>query len=268
MDDLKELARPCGVHLMECSGNVEAGRFGLLSAAEWGGVPVSTLLERRGIGARMRVLVSGFDTYTSSSANSMPGASWIFSHEDLAVARAFLATTMNSQPLSRDHGAPVRLVVPGWYGCCCIKWVNEIALVEDGAAATGQMQEFASRTHQAGIPSLAREFQPAVIDPAAMPVRVEKWLAKGKIQYRVAGILWGAPVRVNRLEIQFKPGGTFVPVTELLQRNEDAWRFWTHTWSPTEPGRYTIRLRLADPRIRTRRLDSGHYNRSVVISEI
>src|SRR5215831_4848666 len=81
MDDLKELARPCGVHLMECSGNVEAGRFGLLSAAEWGGVPVSTLLERRGIGARMRVLVSGFDTYTSSSANSMPGASWIFSHE-------------------------------------------------------------------------------------------------------------------------------------------------------------------------------------------
>jgi DMSO/TMAO reductase YedYZ molybdopterin-dependent catalytic subunit len=175
---------------------------------------------------------------------------------------------MNGQLLLRDHGAPVRLVVPGWYGCCCIKWVNEIAMVEDGAAATGQMQEFASRTHQAGVPALAREFAPAVIDAAAMPVRIEKWLVAGKVQYRVVGILWGAKDRVHRLEIQFKPGGKFVPVSELSKTNEDAWSFWTHTWAPAQPGRYTIRLRVADPHVRTRRLDSGHYDRSLAISEI
>src|SRR5262249_22404801 len=138
-----------------------------------------------------RVRISGFDRYPVKSEFSRPGASWIFTQEDIAAAGAFLATLMNSRPLTRDHGAPLRLVVPGWYGCCCIKWVNQIAFVADGSPATSQMREFASRTHQRRIPTLARDYQPAVIDPAAMPVRVEKWLVGGRVTYRVYGIIWG-----------------------------------------------------------------------------
>ena len=47
---------------------------------------------------------------------------------------------MNGAPLTRDHGFPVRLIVPGWYGCSCIKWVDRIELVADEAPATTQMQ--------------------------------------------------------------------------------------------------------------------------------
>ena len=136
---------------------------------------------------------------------SVPGASWIFSRDDLQ--RALLALRMNGAPLPRDHGFPVRLIVPGWYGCACIKWVNRIELVPDDAPATSQMREFASRTHQpfdasrrAGSPTaagpgppqaLARDYLPAVIDTAAMPVRVEKWVASGHVFYRIVGITWG-----------------------------------------------------------------------------
>src|SRR5438034_9585635 len=79
---------------------------------------------------------------------SIPGASWAFSPEQLEKAGAFLATELNGQPLPKDHGAPVRLVVPGWYGCTSIKWVNEITLVREEVEATSQMLEYAARTLQ------------------------------------------------------------------------------------------------------------------------
>src|SRR6185369_9127809 len=128
-----------------------------------------------------RVLVSDFDEYAApyDPAHSTPGASWIFSFEQLATA--FLATRMNGEALPEDHGAPVRLFVPGWYGCACIKWVNAIALVDDTAEATSQMQEYASRTGQTGVPALAKDYLPGVIDQAAMPVRVEQWRVEGKL---------------------------------------------------------------------------------------
>ena len=65
---------------------------------------------------------------------------------------------MNGKPLTKDHGAPIRLIVPGWYGCACIKWVNEITLVDDGAEATSQMQEFAGSTQEVGVPKLVRDY--------------------------------------------------------------------------------------------------------------
>jgi DMSO/TMAO reductase YedYZ molybdopterin-dependent catalytic subunit len=92
-----------------------------------------------------RVLVAGFDDHSQPSQASVAGASWIFTFEQLTRAGAFLATHMNGAPLALDHGAPVRLFVPGWYGCACIKWVNEIRLVGENEPATSQMQEFAAR---------------------------------------------------------------------------------------------------------------------------
>jgi DMSO/TMAO reductase YedYZ molybdopterin-dependent catalytic subunit len=269
MGDLHTMAQPRGVHLMECSGNGPFARFGMISVADWAGVPLMSLLERSGIKREARrVLVSGFDTYASKPATSIPGASWIFTLDEISSAQAFLATSMNGQPLTPNHGSPVRLVVPGWYGCVCIKWVNEIALVEDGATATSQMREFASRTHQAGVPVLARDYEPAVIDPAAMPVRIEKWLVAGKITYRVLGILWGISRPIHRLEIQFDPDQPFVPVTQLSQTREDSWSFWTYDWQPASPGRYSIRLRVQDLGVRTRRLDMNFYRRSVDITGV
>ncbi len=94
-----------------------------------------------------RVLVSGFDDHSQPSRSSVAGASWIFTFEQLEAAGAFLATEMNGKPLSPDHGFPVRLVVPRWYGCACIKWVNEILLVDEEAPVTSQMREFAGRGH-------------------------------------------------------------------------------------------------------------------------
>ena len=267
--DLRAQARSMGTHLMECAGNTREGRFGLISVADWTGISLTEVLQRiPSIPNGARILVSGFDRYASQSASSTPGASWIFSLDDIRATKAFLATGMDGQPLTRDHGAPVRLVVPGWYGCACIKWLNEICVVPDSTEITSQMQEFAFRTMQRGSPKLAREYQAPAIDQSAMVTRVEKWRVGERIRYRVAGIMWGGTTPVKRLEIRFSPEEGYVSVDEFQQSANDPWSFWSHSWSPTATGPYLIRLRVAEPAMQTRRLDMGFYVREVAISEI
>jgi DMSO/TMAO reductase YedYZ molybdopterin-dependent catalytic subunit len=269
IEELRQMERPMGLHLMECSGNARSAHFGMIGVAEWTGAPLAEIFERAKANPdAKRVLISGFDTYTTKSASSIAGASWVFTAEELKNAGAFLATKMNGSPLTRDHGAPTRLVVPGWYGCTCIKWVDEISFTDDSAAATSQMQEYASRTMQIGVPQLAREYKSATIEQAAMPIRIEKWAIDEKISYRVVGILWGGSVPVTNLQIRFNPEEDYVDVDNYQQKTNDPWSFWTHAWTPKHRGTYMIRLRVDDPRIIARRLEGGYYKRSVEIAEI
>ena len=277
---LESVGSASGRYLIECSGNSDQSTYGLMSTADWEGVPLGAVLDRvQASSASYRVLISGVDDEASRPVTSVPGASWIFSRGDLE--RAMLATRMNGAALPRDHGAPVRLIVPGWYGCACIKWVDRIELVADEAPATTQMREFAARTHQpfdslaieraltAGRPLPARDFIPAVIDTAAMPVRVEKWAIDGRVAYRIAGIIWGGSKPTNALSIRFRSGQSWVPVDDCpLPASTLTWSVWTHLWRPAAPGRYQIVLRVDDPSIRTRRLDIFFYVREIEIDEL
>jgi DMSO/TMAO reductase YedYZ molybdopterin-dependent catalytic subunit len=268
-EELRRMAGPRGLHLMECAGNTRSVHFGMISVANWTGTPLAEVLERaKAKPHAKRVLISGFDRYAAKSASSVPGASWVFTVEELTKAGAFLATEMNGSALTRDHGAPVRLVVPGWYGCTCIKWVNEITFTDEAVAATSQMQEYAARTMQSGVPRLARDFKPAIIEQAAMPIRVEKWAIDETIRYRVVGVLWGGSVPVTKLQIRFNPEEDYVDVDNFRQTTNDPWSFWTHSWAPERPGTYMIRLRVADPGVVARRLEAGYYVRNVEVLEI
>jgi DMSO/TMAO reductase YedYZ molybdopterin-dependent catalytic subunit len=268
-EDLEKSTRSMGLHLMECAGNSRNAHFGLLSVADWDGVPVQEVLQSaKPTAPSTRILFSGFDQYASESSSSVPGASWIFTLEQLQSSGAFLATKMNGQALTLDHGVPVRLLVPGWYGCSCIKWVNEISFVTDDVPATSQMQEYAGRTAQTGVPKLAHEYKPATLDVAAMPIRIEKWFVNGKIEFHVVGIQWGGSRPIDGLEIQFNPDEDYVPVGDFRSSTSNTWSFWKHTWTPPKSGSYQIRLRAKDPNVQARRLRAGYYLRSVDITDL
>ena len=256
-----------GPYLMECAGNSDPANFGLMSVATWTGFAMPAIIDQlAGDRQGRRVLVSGTDP-EGPSATSVPGASWIFSRDQLE--RAVLAVQMNDAPLPPDHGGHARLVVPGWYGCACIKWVDRIELVADDVPATSQMLEFAARTQQPSTAKMAREFAPAAIDTAAMPVRVEKWRVDGRIEYRITGIIWGGTTPTNALSIRFKSGGDWTRVEHCpLPASTLTWSLWTHTWRPDTPGRYEIVLRVDDPTVRTRRLDIFFYVREAQIEEV
>jgi hypothetical protein len=147
--------------------------------------------------------------------------------------------------------------------------VNELELVDDTAPATAQMREFASRTMQTGTPDLARDFIPAEIDVAALPVRVEKWLLDGAIVYRVVGIVWGGSVAASALDIRFGDGGEWQAVTDYTPPSDlKTWSLWTTLWQPPAAGDYSIVLRVAAPALRTRRLDEAFYLRVVTIDAV
>jgi len=270
-DELRREAMDRGAHLLECAGNSRAAHFGFMSAASWTGVPLERLLGRvRLLPGATRMLVCGFDEHSTLDPGSVPGASWIFGLDQIREAGAFLATEMNGAPLRPDHGFPLRLLVPGWYGCTAIKWVNEIVLVDDEAPATDQMREYAGRTHQdpAG-PRLAKDFQPATMDPAAVPVLVEKRsAADGAIFYRIVGILWGGRAPVHALRIRFNPDQSGAPVEDMGSGAGGTWTLWSHTFRPRAPGRYRIELSVQDPGVRTRRLDTGFYAREIEIASV
>lgn len=270
IDELRTASRPMGSHLIECAGNNNPDNFGLLSVADWDGVPLEEVVERLGGRASSYgVQITGMDDETQQARTSVPGAAWVLPWSDVEARKPFLAVRMNGEALPPDHGAPVRLVVPGWYGCSWIKWVHELGLVANDAAATSQMREFAGRTHQDGVPGLAREYQAPAIDFAATPIRVERRRVDGRIEYRIVGIAWGGTKPVSDLMIRFDSRDAWKPLRVCpAPSSHTMWSVWTYRWMPTEPGIYSISLKCADPKIRTRRLDMFFYTRRLRIDEL
>jgi len=270
LDDLAPRSKQMGPHLFECSGNANPSNFGLMSVAEWEGIPLTEVVAQlKPTKEATGVLVSGFDHIGQVSQRSIVGASWVYPLASLDKLGAFLAVKMNGVPLPDDHGKPVRMVVPGWYGCTWIKWVNEIRLVGPDETATSQMVEFAARTHQAEPYKLAKDYTPADIQTAATPVRVEKRKTTAGLEYRIVGIVWGGTRPVDRLQIRIGKDAAFVPFSVCpAPKTHTMWSLWEYRWKPTLPGVYDIALEAADPSVPQRRLKTGYYIRQVKIEEV
>lgn len=270
LDSLRPLSKNFGAHLFECSGNANPSNFGLMSVAEWEGIPLAEVVARlKPTREATAVLVSGYDHIGQVSQRSIVGASWVFPLSDLDSLGAFLAIRMNGEPVPADHGKPVRLVVPGWYGCTWIKWVNEIHLVGPDQPATTQMVEFANRTHQTAPHKLARDYTPGDIHTAATPVRVEKRRGPNGIDYRIVGIVWGGKKPVDRLQIRFAKDQPFTPFAICpAPKTHTMWSLWEYRWKPAAPGVYDLALEVADQSVPQRRLKTGYYMRQVNIEEV
>lgn len=273
LDELKGFgSTPAASHVVECSGNGRVMHFGMLSSARFEGIPVTEVLKRaRPAGGASRVLIAGLDDHAKNSVNSVSGASWVFTPEQLEGA--VFVTRMNGEPLTADHGSPVRLLVPGWYGCTCIKWVDELRWVGEDEPATAQMREFAARTHQDGEPALARDYKPAAMDQAAMPVRIEKWKLGGKLVYRIVGVTWGGAKPSTKLAIRFAAKlpseEPFSTVSECAQRAPgQPWAMWSALWRPAQPGSYAIQMLVNETDVIQKRLKTGFYTRTVQIADV
>lgn len=100
------------VATLDCTG-------GFYSAQRWGGVRLGSLLDVAGADSRARHV----------TVASVTGYRWSFGIED--ARRLVLATHVTGAPLSHDHGAPIRLVVPGARGFQWVKWVSHIEVRRD-----------------------------------------------------------------------------------------------------------------------------------------
>ena len=271
LDDLATLSKKMGPHLFECSGNGNPSNFGLMSVAEWEGIPLAEVVARlKPAKDATAVLVSGYDHIGQVSQRSIVGASWVFPLADLDTLGAFLAIRMNGAPVPDDHGKPVRLAVPGWYGCAWIKWVNEIRLVGPDEPATTQMVEFANRTHQAAAVQVRARLHTRR-HPDRRHSGAHRKTARPARQSTIASSASCGAERNRSIGWRFASAKTRRSRRSRSaphRRRTPCGRCGNTGGNQPHPARTTLLLKSPDQSIPQRRLKSGYYMRQVKIDEI
>ena len=131
LDDLKALARADRVTGFECGGNSKRILHGLVGNARWSGAKLADLLRETGVRTDGKEVVffgrdKGIEEIRRTEVEQRFARS--LSLADAMSLDAMLAFEMNGEPLPHAHGAPLRLIVPGWYGVAQVKWLDEIRL--------------------------------------------------------------------------------------------------------------------------------------------
>ena len=258
LDDLR--ARPAVeiTATMECAGNGRArlsprpsgSQPWLLEAvgtATWRGAPLRPLLEEAGIqDGAAEVVFTGVDHGTEKGVEQSYQRS-------LPLAEALrdgvlLAYAMNGQPLQPQHGFPLRLVVPGWYGMTSVKWLARIDVLDRAFEGFQQAHAYRLRRREdeEGQP-ITRMLPRALMVPPGHPdfLTRERMVTLGPC--RLEGRAWSGQGEIVSVAVSADGGGTWSDAE--LERDIDspwAWQRWTWLWEPSRPGRYELCCRARD----------------------
>jgi DMSO/TMAO reductase YedYZ molybdopterin-dependent catalytic subunit len=242
---LRALSRREVVYTIECGGNHGFPWFTSgIGNAKWGGTPLAPLLKQAGVMERGSEVVfwgadSGTETIrdmklTQHFARSMSLADAMSPHN-------LLCYEMNGAALPQPHGAPVRLVAPGWYGIANVKWLTRIEVRD-----TRYMGRFMARDYV----TIREEEHNGVIEPVETSVgRTLLKSAPGKVtrkggEHRIVGVAWGRPIA--RVDVQIDGGPWQQAAIDRGDQSRFAWSFWSIDWRNAAPGEHTITSRAVD----------------------
>jgi DMSO/TMAO reductase YedYZ molybdopterin-dependent catalytic subunit len=255
--DLKEFRAVTITAVLQCSGNGRSfyrpntsgvqWRRGAVGNAEWTGVRLRDILERAGRGARCRHV-----QFQGADRPALPTVPLFIRSIPLEKALhpdTILAYEMNGRPLPLLHGAPLRVITPGWMGDACIKWLTDITLQEE--ESSGHYMQTAYR-----MPALPIEPGASVASSAMVPVEamVVKSLiaapAEGEIVGRgpvtVQGVAWAGDVEVPKVDVSCDDGKTWQPARFIGEMQPYAWKQWQYVWKAKKPGPTAILCRATD----------------------
>ncbi len=255
LEDLRNRPAVTEPVTLECAGNGRAlfddrpvSQPWLLEAvgtASWTGTPLGPLLDEAGLADHTVDLVfTGLD-------RGIEGDEEHAYERGLPVAEArrrdvMLAYAMNGQPLLPQHGAPVRLIVPGWYGMTHVKWLSSIRATDE--AFDGYQNTVAYRFRRSeddpGIP-LDRIQPRALMIPPGIPVfpERERRLVAGAVT--LEGRAWSGGGLIERVEVSTDGAATWKDAELGPELGEHAWRGWTFPWVAAH-GEHELACRATD----------------------
>lgn len=275
LTDLRARERVDKAITFECAGN---GRALLeprpvsqpwlteaVGTAEWGGARLAPLLEEVGTSSTaVEILFSALDKgieagEPQSYERAMP----------IAEAReALLAYDMNGQPLPPQHGFPLRLVVPGWYGMQNVKWLTKITVLEEHY--DGFQNSVAYRMYgpdgEPGKP-VTRMLPRSLMVPPGVPDFMTRTRHVEPGIITLSGRTWSGHGTIERVEVATDGGANFDPAGLEPALGPNAWRGWSFDWD-AEPGEYVLSSRATDSAGNTQPLDppwnlKGYANNAV-----
>jgi sulfane dehydrogenase subunit SoxC len=262
LDALRSRPQISSVVTLECAGN---GRAQLLprpvsqpwlteavGTARWTGTPLSSLLHEAGIAdGAVDVIFTGADHgiergHEQDYQRSLPLA-------EATRDGVMLAYEMNGAPLPPQHGAPLRLIVPGWYGMAHVKWLRRITVVAEPFDGF-QMRAYRLRDSpdDPGIP-LTRMEPRALLIPPGFPDFMSRRRVVRSGEITIEGRAWSGWASVTLVEVSVDGGDTWEVVDLDSALDSPGWAGWSWTWQ-AEPGSYLLSARATDASGRTQPL--------------
>jgi sulfane dehydrogenase subunit SoxC len=256
LEDLKSRPAVTREVTLECAGN---GRARLsprpisqpwlseaVGNAAWTGTPLRPLLEEAGL------LDDAVDVVFTGLDRGVQGGIEQQYERSLAVGDAmgdevFLAYAINGQPLPPQHGFPVRLVVPGWYGMTHVKWLRSITAIGHTFAGYQQTPAYhvTPSADEIGDP-VTRILPRALMVPPGVPdfLSRARHLAPGL--HRIEGRAWSGRGAIVRVEVSADGGRSWAEAELSAGSGPHAWRSWRFTWDATREGDYQLCCRATD----------------------
>jgi sulfane dehydrogenase subunit SoxC len=256
LDELRSRPAVTRAVTFECAGNGRARLrprpvsqpwlFEAVGTGEWTGVPLRPLLEEAGLlEDAVEVVFRGLDRGVEAGVEQTYERS-------LAAAEArgddiLLAYELNGVSLPPQHGFPLRLVVPGWYGMTNVKWLHSITAVAE--PFLGYQQASSYRVKQAaddtGQP-LSRMAPRALMVPPGIPEFPARSRFLPLEPCRLEGRAWSGWAEIERVEVSTDGGASWSPATLGDQPDARTWRSWSFPWEPPDAGRYVLGARCRD----------------------
>lgn len=234
---------------LECSGNGSAGTFmGAVGNTRWRGVPLNSLLRECGIQPNgIEVVFYGADEKTEKiKDHDYPqhfGRSLAI--EDALQDKILLAYEMDGKPLAPEHGFPLRLIVPGWYGIAWVKWLSRIEVLDRRFMGRFMARDYVTirGEEEEGGEILWRETSVTRLNVKSIVARV---LQRPNRNLSIMAAAWsdGTPLKTVELKID---DGKWIPMRRVnTQQAKYAWSFWGYEWENPAAGEHTLVSRGTD----------------------
>ena len=233
---------------LECSGNGASASFmGAVGNTRWRGVPLAGLLREAGIkSGGIEVVFYGADEKTEKIKDHDYPQHFArsLSLDDALDDRILLAYEMDGKPLAAEHGFPLRLIVPGWYGIAWVKWLTRIEVLDRRFMGRFMARDYVTIRGEDDHGAVNwRETSVTRLNPKSILARVVR-RPDGTLGIMAAAWTDGTPLKSVELKIDGKP---WIPMTlERRHQAKYAWSFWTYDWQNASPGEHTLVSRAVD----------------------
>lgn len=253
--DLKKLEPHSVVNTLECAGNgrslhrpqvpgIQWGK-GAVSTAKFSGPRLRDVLQQAGLKASgKQVMFRGLDEVPGK----VPPFIRSIPVEKALDSDTLIATHMNDAPLTKHHGFPARVLVPGWIGAASCKWLTEIKVLES---------EFVGNFMSPGYRFPNQPIKPGdSVKPEDTHVLTGlnvKSVISGPLdgsnlksgKLTAHGAAWAGEANIVKVEVSTDGGSTWNPATLAQEKSRFAWRLWSYSWN-AKRGDYTIQSRATD----------------------
>jgi len=223
--------------------------MGAIGNVKWTGTPLGPLLKECGLLDRaVEIVFFGADEkieklrdkeYLQNFARSL-------SRTDAFRDDIILAYEMNGEPLEQGHGAPLRLIVPGWFGIAWVKWLTRIEALDRRYMSKYMAREYVTiRGEERNGRSIWRETSVGPMDVKSIIARAVR-LNDGTL--RLSGAAWTDGTPLRRVEVKIDDGGWLGVRLEEKNRSKYSWTFWNYDWRNPAPGDHTVVSRPSTPK--------------------